>query len=309
MIVAIILLFNNANSQNIRHVTLFPQNYNSAFAGINKCKNISLTNNFHYITTRQYFYSNSLLFDGYFNKISGSLLFKINNLSSSDKIFTTQSLDIAYSYHIKLNRKYMLSAAVGTKIISENFNNNLLIFPQMLDLWSNTILPNTENIPAYKSKTINFNSGLVFWSKKCYLSTSVNNFFPVNIHEPQTNIVLFTVFFERKYFKINSDILYKINSAFFYSQFKVEAYNGIMFDILDFRLGLLSKQSFIYNNLSNGILFTVGVNFNIIIIDYSYEFFYSGFYAPLSSNSEISLKFILNCSENNNNNTIKCPAY
>ncbi|MBN2663646.1 MAG: type IX secretion system membrane protein PorP/SprF [Bacteroidales bacterium] len=303
------VLTNTMLSQNLRHVVLLPQNYNSAFAGINKCKNLSFSNNIHFITNGQYFYSNSLIFDGYFNKISGGLLIKIKNSSAPDNVFNSQNIDIAYSYHLRLNRKYMISFALGTQFKSENFNNNVLIFPNMIDLWSYNIASSTEFIPSYKSKSINFNTGAVFWSKNFYLSTSVNNFLPINVQEPLINNVLFTLLFERKKIELNSNMDLSINSATFYTSKKIEAYNGLIFSILNFDIGALSKQNFSSNYFSHGAIFLLAIAINKLKMEYSYEFYYSGFYAPFSSNSEITLKYTLNCSEKHNNNTINCPTY
>lgn len=305
----LIVLSNTLYSQNLRHVVLLPQNYNTAFAGINKCKNLSLSNNIHYINNGQYFYSNSLIFDGYFNKISGGFLMKIKNSTAPNNIFNSKSLIFAYSYHLRLNRKYMISFAIGTQFKSENFNSSVLIFPNMMNLWSNNILPSTEYFPSYKSKSFNFNAGLVFWSKNFYLSTSVNNFLTLNIQEPLINNVLYTILIERKEIELNPKMFLSTNSVFFYTNKRIETYNGLIFSFLNFDIGALSKQNFSSNYFSNGAIFLFAIALNKLKIEYSYEFYYSGFYAPFSSNSEITLKYTLNCTEKHNNNTINCPTY
>ncbi len=308
-VILFLFLTNSSFSQELRQFSIIPQNYNSAFAGINKCKNINFSNRIHLLSIGQFFYSNSLIADGYFNKLSGALLLKISNSSAPDNVFNSQSISFAYSYHLKLSKKYMMSLSLGTQYLSENFNNNNLIFPDMLSVWSSTVSQSAEFVPAYRNKTINFNAGAIFWTQNYYLSTSVNNFLPLNLNQDKINNVLITILGERKNIGIYNNVLMSINSAVFMSNYFIDVSNGLTLSVLKFNFGAFTKQNLTRGYLSNGVLCLIGFNFNRLNIAYSYDFYYSGVNISQSSNSEITIKYILKCNEKDINNTINCPAY
>lgn len=299
----------NSKAQEVRQFSVLPHNYNIGFAGISKCKNINLSNNIHPLNLNQFFYSNTLIYEGYQPKLSGGILIKFNNQTYPDNVFSHQKFSFGYSYHLMLNNKYRISFGLETQFYTEKFSTDKLIFSKMINLWNNNLLLSTENILPYTSKQISFNTGLVFWAKDFYLSTSVNNFLPIYLQEPKKSIVLITLFSERKNIKLNQSLFLKLNSAFFYSNYNITSYNGFVLNIFNTSIGVASIQNIMMKSLSNGVQLFFGIEYNKILIGFSNEFYYSGFYSTINTNSELSLKFQLNCNQNKTDYTIKCPAY
>ncbi len=296
-------------SQNIKQFYKVPQYYNTAFAGINKCSNIISLNKIHPVYKDVLFFSNSLIFDAYFRKIFGAVYLSATNESTPNNIYNTKEFKFAYTYHVQISGKYMISLSVGTKYFNEYFNENNIILPSMLNLWTNSVSSLNDNIPSYKYKYLGFNTGIVFWTQKFYLSTSVNNFWTIELAEENNKFTSLEIFFEKRRFIENKKIFFSLNSAFFAINKSYSIYNGLNFKYYNVNFGTFLKNVFNRNYISNGLLFSLGYDFNKIKITYSFDFFFSGLYRKRASSSEISLKFYFNCTEKDINNTIKCPTY
>jgi Type IX secretion system membrane protein PorP/SprF len=286
-----------------------PQYYNSAFAGIEKCSNIVVSNNIHPVISGINFISNDLFLDTYVPKISGGLKFDVSRVSSPNNVFSSTNFAFAYAYHNKIYKKLRFSMSVQVKYNQESFKLSNLIFPNMITPYSNVLLPSNELVASRLFRSIIFGGGLVLYNNNLYFSGFVDNFYSIYINDEiitKTRLVLLT---EKQLLKKKNNYVLKLNSAMIISKYFQNFSTGLIFQLKQVEIGLFSLQNFYNKSLVNGMNSYFAYNYNQLSIGYSHSFFTGNLYNKKSSTHEIHLKLRFNCREKKNNNTIICPAY
>ena len=307
----IILLstFFNISAQEFEQFYTMPQYYNSAFAGIEKCSNISTNNHFHPIVNGVHFLSNNLLLDIYISEISGGLKFSLTRSSTPDNIFTSLDFAFGYSYHLKLSKKIRLALSIQTTFIQKNINSSNLIYPSSISPFSNTVIPNNEPIINNLYRNFNFASGFVLYNRKSYFSIFVDNFYSLYIENKQTqntNLVLLT---EKQAITLPHKFFINISSIIIISKNFKNFSTGMIIKNKQFKLGLFSKQNILESSFTNGLGSFLSYSYGNLTIGYTYSFYFGNIYNKKSSAHELQLKLRFKCGEKNKNNTIICPAY
>lgn len=309
LFIVFILGLTKISAQEFYQFYNIPQYYNSAFSGIEKCSNIVLSNNIHPVSSGINFVSNDLFVDFYVPKISGGLKLDISKTSSPNNVFSSTNFAFAYSYHNKILKKIRFSMSIQVKYNQESFKVSDLIFPNMITPYSNIIFSSNELIVSRLFSNFIFAGGFVLYNENSYFSAFVDNFYSVYINDEiniRNNLVLLT---EKQLFKKKNNYTLKLNSSIIICKYFQSFSTGLIFQLKQVEIGLFSLQNVYNKSLENGLNSYFAYNFNNISIGYSYSFFTGNLYNKKSSTHEVSLKFRFNCRENNNNNTIICPAY
>ncbi|MBN2891839.1 MAG: type IX secretion system membrane protein PorP/SprF [Bacteroidales bacterium] len=305
----IIFLFVDVYGQDFIQFQNIPQHYNSAFAGINKCSNIVLTNNFHHVAPSLNFFSNTLIIDTHVPLVSGGIKLEIEKFSTPGNVFSNTYLSFAYAYQNKFNKKNRFSLSLQGTFFQENINISNLVFSNMIDIYSNTLEPNSEIFANNVLRGVFFGGGAVFYGKSYYFSFFVENFFSIYATTPKKNDWNLSLIAEKQLIKTNKKYNLHYNSAFFFNRQFLSISNGVVISNDIIGCGMFVKELLFDNNLTNALSPYFTLNYKNISIGYSYSFYLGTLLKKHSSEHELNLKIRFNCREKNGNNTIICPAY
>ena len=307
--IIVFFAFSTISAQKFEQFYNIPHYYNSAFAGIEKCSDISFNNNFLPIVGTQNFYNNNLLLNLYLPKISGGLKFGVSKKTSPQNVFSSLNLAFAYSYHFKISTNHHLSLSLQSKYNQESFNSSNLIFPNMITPYSNIILSNNEPILNKTYRNFEFAGGFVLYNKNSYFSIYLDDFYSLYIEEKghaESTVIFLT---EKIIYQKRSKFEIVLNSAIFLSKNYYNFSTGIILKTKQLNFGLFSKQNLFETNLANGLETYFAYNYKNLVIAYSYDFYFGNLLKTKSSLHEIHLKLRFRCKEKTKNNTIICPAY
>jgi type IX secretion system PorP/SprF family membrane protein len=285
---------------------------NPAFAGSHGCARFSLNyrNEWPKISGNYQTYSAS--YDQYFKSISGGIGVLVTHDEQGQGTIKTSMLGLAYSYHLKLSRKFSLLFGARAAWYQKSLDWDKLTFGDMIDPRKGFIFQTGDEKRGGNAGFFDASGGILGYSKHFYIGAAVHH-----LNRPNESMIIGNSPMPMRFtghmgadIKIGSKSKYN-NGTSIMPSIIYQYQNGFQ----EINIGTYLK----YSNLTIGAWFrnrdafilAVGINTGTFKVGYSYDITVSKLNNGISGGShEVSLGFNLNCKAKPVTfRTISCPSF
>lgn len=280
---------------------------NPSYTGTSNCP--QFTGNFKY---QNIYNLKSFSYNQYIKKINSAFgILLLNNKQGSGAISNT-SVSGIYSYRLKFKKKRKMMLAIQISYNQYNINTKDLIFSDMIDPLTNTILQNSnENQIIYNNNHIDFSTGYAYVSQKYRFGIALHHLFSSNqdenyLYSPMKITIHFGKYFTKKNFN-KTRIKYTFIPEII---FRKQSYFNEF--ILGFNL-IIKKiygSIWIKNNVTLSTfspVVTAGLILSKFRISYTYDISLSKYISLPINSHQISISYLLDCKQKiKSKNTIFC---
>jgi type IX secretion system PorP/SprF family membrane protein len=285
---------------------------NPAFAGSHGCARFSLNyrNEWPKISGNYQTYSAS--YDQYFKSISGGIGVLVTHDEQGQGTIKTSMLGLAYSYHLKLSRKFSLLFGARAAWYQKSLDWDKLTFGDMIDPRKGFIYQTGDEKRGGNAGFFDASGGILGYSKHFYIGAAVHH-----LNRPNESMIIGNSPMPMRFtghmgadIKIGSKSKYN-NGTSIMPSIIYQYQNGFQ----EINIGTYLK----YSNLTIGAWFrnrdafilAVGINTGTFKVGYSYDITVSKLNNGISGGShEVSLGFNLNCKAKPVTfRTISCPSF
>jgi type IX secretion system PorP/SprF family membrane protein len=278
---------------------------NPAFAGAEKKIRIVSTSRNQYTTLNHNYKTTAFSVDGYLPKYNGGLALIASYDLAGDGFLQTINLAGIYSYHIPVNRKWNINAALQGGIIQRTYDLNKLKFEDQFSEFvgfSNLPSKDVNNLGFQGIVFPNFSFGMLAYNKTFYGGFSVHNLFEPNQTFISSSSGNNEVPLSRRY-SANMGINIFLNKTRFAENNNLISPNILIMNQLNFyqiNLGLyLKNKAFTIGTWlrqtsrnSDAMIFLLGVKLPNFRIGYSYDLPLTK--VVIGGSHELSLIFLIN---------------
>jgi type IX secretion system PorP/SprF family membrane protein len=278
---------------------------NPAFAGAEKKIRIVSTSRNQYTTLNHNYKTTAFSVDGYLPKYNGGLALIASYDLAGDGFLQTINLAGIYSYHIPVNRKWNINAALQGGIIQRTYDLNKLKFEDQFSEFvgfSNLPSKDVNNLGFQGIVFPNFSFGMLAYNKTFYGGFSVHNLFEPNQTFISSSSGNNKVPLSRRY-SANMGINIFLNKTRFAENNNLISPNILIMNQLNFyqiNLGLyLKNKAFTIGTWlrqtsrnSDAMIFLLGVKLPNFRIGYSYDLPLTK--VVIGGSHELSLIFLIN---------------
>ena len=291
---------------------------NPAFAGAKNCPRFVMNHRNQWPSISGAYVTNSFSYDQYVESVSGGIAVMVTNDMAGGNTINWSTLNLVYSYHWKLSRKFqVLLGAQGTW--NQKFINwSELSFGDQIDPRRGFVYRTGDqprgNVLDNNWGTRGFfdvSTGCVGYSNNFYFGAAAKH-----INRPQESMILGDARMPIRYtFHAGSTINFPSDSPF---GGKTSISPNIIYTYQDgfmqLNLGLYYKYSILTGGIwwreGDAFILTLGLEMDRFNFGYSYDITTS----PLTNNSggshELSLSYVLNCKKKTKRyRTISCPSF
>ncbi len=285
---------------------------NPAFSGSHGCARFSLNyrNEWPKISGNYQTYSAS--YDQYFKSISGGIGVLITHDEQGQGTIKTSMLGLAYSYHLKLSRKFSLMFGARAAWYQKSLDWDKLTFGDMIDPRKGFIFQTGDEKRGGNAGFFDASGGILGYSKHFFVGAAVHH-----LNRPNESMIIGNSPMPMRFtghmgadIKIGSKSKYN-NGTSIMPSIIYQYQNGFQ----EINIGTYLK----YSNLTIGAWFrnrdafilAVGINTGTFKVGYSYDITVSKLNNGISGGShEVSLGFNLNCKAKPVTfRTISCPSF
>jgi len=285
---------------------------NPAFSGSHGCARFSLNyrNEWPKISGNYQTYSAS--YDQYFRSISGGIGVLVTHDEQGQGTIKTSMLGLAYSYHLKLSRKFSLLFGARAAWYQKSLDWDKLTFGDMIDPRKGFIFQTGDEKRGGNAGFFDASGGILGYSKHFYIGAAVHH-----LNRPNESMIIGNSPMPMRFtghmgadIKIGSKSKYN-NGTSIMPSIIYQYQNGFQ----EINIGTYLK----YSNLTIGAWFrnrdafilAVGINTGTFKVGYSYDVTVSKLNNGISGGShEVSLGFNLNCKAKPVTfRTISCPSF
>ena len=285
---------------------------NPAFSGSHGCARFSLNyrNEWPKISGNYQTYSAS--YDQYFRSISGGIGVLVTHDEQGQGTIKTSMLALAYSYHLKLSRKFSLLFGARAAWYQKSLDWDKLTFGDMIDPRKGFIFQTGDEKRGGNAGFFDASGGILGYSKHFYIGAAVHH-----LNRPNESMIIGNSPMPMRFtghmgadIKIGSKSKYN-NGTSIMPSIIYQYQNGFQ----EINIGTYLK----YSNLTIGAWFrnrdafilAVGINTGTFKVGYSYDVTVSKLNNGISGGShEVSLGFNLNCKAKPVTfRTISCPSF
>jgi type IX secretion system PorP/SprF family membrane protein len=316
--IMVLYLLCNATNTVIAQDPTFTQFYanpiylNPAFSGSHGCARFSLNyrNEWPKISGNYQTYSAS--YDQYFKSISGGIGVLITHDEQGQGTIKTSMLGLAYSYHLKLSRKFSLMFGARAAWYQKSLDWDKLTFGDMIDPRKGFIFQTGDEKRGGNAGFFDASGGILGYSKHFFVGAAVHH-----LNRPNESMIIGNSPMPMRFtghmgadIKIGSKSKYN-NGTSIMPSIIYQYQNGFQ----EINIGTYLK----YSNLTIGAWFrnrdafilAVGINTGTFKVGYSYDITVSKLNNGISGGShEVSLGFNLNCKAKPVTfRTISCPSF
>ncbi|MFK8038433.1 MAG: PorP/SprF family type IX secretion system membrane protein [Crocinitomicaceae bacterium] len=291
---------------------------NPALAGAENCPRFVMNHRNQWPSVSGAYVTNSFSYDQYIDAIDGGIAVMVTNDMAGGNTLNWSTLNLAYSYHWKLSRKFSVLAGVQTTWNQKFVNWGVLSFGDQIDPRRGFIYTSGDfkrgNEVGDNWTTRGFfdlSAGLVGYSDKFYFGFAAKH-----INRPDESLLLnsarmpimFTIHagtdikfgddanFDRKA-ALSPNILYTYQNGF------MQLNLGLYYKYSIFTLGAWWREG-------DSFILTTGVKLDRMTFGYSYDITTSPLTNSSGGSHELSLGYILNCKKKTKRfRTLSCPSF
>ncbi len=295
-----------------------PVYLNPALAGNRICPRLTLNYRNQFPALGDHYVSYNAGYDAYSSMLSGgvAVLAGIDNTGP----LASFSLNGVYSYHLQINRKLSMNAALQAGYFQYRLNWDKLIFEDMIETGTGEIIAGNEVQPARLNVgDVDFSTGMVLgYNEKYYLGAAVHHittpdlsFYQGNISRLAARLTLHA----GAIFDLDQDIPGRENDNFslspnivYMQQGDFHQLNGGMYvNFYPFVTGLWLRHNF---ENPDALIALLGFQQREFKVGYSFDFTLSKLGLPAGGAHEISFVWFLPCPKKEfKYNAIKCPSF
>jgi len=287
---------------------------NPAYAGIDYCPRFMLSHRNQWPGLQFPYLTYNATFDKYIESLKGGIGIRFMKDEQGSGVFNQLSLDLIYSYHVKLSQKASLKFAFETSLFQKSQNTTDLVFYNMLDPVQGNIYPNSESINQEKFSTIDFSSGILFNYNRNFFGLSVAHI-PQNLVEGHNEFLplkltahVGTVIPLDKNDSKQIKFIFEPNLVVISQKGQTLIQYGTYFDINQLSFGLFYKHNMQFR--INDLIASFHMRFSKFEFGYSYDVYLFNRYGQTLNSHEISIVYILPCDKKiRKYNTISCPSF
>jgi len=295
-----------------------PVYLNPAFAGNRICPRISLSYRNQYPALGSHFVTYSAGFDTYVNSLSGGVAV----LTTADMTgpLASYSGSAVYSYHLKINEKFSMNAALQAGYYQYRLNWDQLIFEDMIETGTGEIISGNEiQPPKLHVGDVDFSTGMVVgYDEKYYIGAAVHHitspdlaFYQGNISRLDARLTIHAgAVFDLKQAQPGSenDNLSISPNVVYMQQGDFHQLNGGMYlNFYPFVAGLWMRHNF---ENPDALIAMLGFQQKEFKVGYSFDFTLSKLGLPAGGAHEISFVWFLPCPKKEfKYKAIKCPSF
>ncbi|MFA5972618.1 MAG: type IX secretion system membrane protein PorP/SprF [Lentimicrobiaceae bacterium] len=295
-----------------------PVYLNPAFAGNRICPRISLSYRNQYPALGSHFVTYSAGFDTYVSSLSGGVAV----LTTADMTgpLASYSGSAVYSYHLKINEKFSMNAALQAGYYQYRLNWDQLIFEDMIETGTGEIISGNEiQPPKLHVGDVDFSTGMVVgYDEKYYLGAAVHHitspdlaFYQGNISRLDARLTIHAgAVFDLKQAQPGSenDNLSISPNVVYMQQGDFHQLNGGMYlNFYPFVAGLWMRHNF---ENPDALIAMLGFQQKEFKVGYSFDFTLSKLGLPAGGAHEISFVWFLPCPKKEfKYKAIKCPSF
>ena len=152
-----------------------PLYLNPAFAGSDEYTRLSLNYRTILPTSFGDYSTYSASVDKYYDALSGGVGFQIMNDRQAQGLLNDLSLNLMYSYHAKLKKRWAVAAGFRIGYNIKSLNGQGLVYPDMIDPVTGASESGMESGISQKSLYFDFSFGLLTWYDNYYMGISVDH--------------------------------------------------------------------------------------------------------------------------------------
>jgi type IX secretion system PorP/SprF family membrane protein len=285
---------------------------NPAFAGSHGCARFSLNYRNEWPKVSGNYQTYSASYDQYFKSISGGIGVLVTHDEQGQGTIKTSMLGLAYSYHLKLSRKFSLLFGARAAWYQKSLDWDKLTFGDMIDPRKGFIFQTGDEKRGGNAGFFDASGGILGYSKHFYIGAAVHH-----LNRPNESMIIGNSPMPMRFtghmgadIKIGSKSKYN-NGTSIMPSIIYQYQNGFQ----EINIGTYLK----YSNLTIGAWFrnrdafilAVGINTGTFKVGYSYDITVSKLNNGISGGShEVSLGFNLNCKAKPVTfRTISCPSF
>jgi type IX secretion system PorP/SprF family membrane protein len=296
-----------------------PVYLNPALAGNRICPRITLNYRNQFPSLGGHYVTYSAGFDTYVNSLSGGVAV----LTTADMTgpLASYSGSAVYSYHLKINEKFTMNAAIQAGYYQYRLNWEKLIFEDMIQTGTGEIISGSEVQPAKLNVgDVDFSTGMVLgYDERFYLGAAVHHitspdlaFYQGNISrlDPRITIHGGAIFNlkqstipgrENDNFSLSPNIVYMQQGKFH------QLNSGMYVNFYPFVSGLWLRHNF---ENPDALIVLLGFQQPEFKVGYSFDFTLSKMGLPAGGAHEISFVWFLPCPKKEfKYKAIKCPSF
>ena len=291
---------------------------NPALAGSENCPRFVMNHRNQWPSISGAYVTNSFSYDQYIDAIDGGIAVMVTNDMAGGNTLNWSTLNVAYSYHWKLTRKFSVLAGVQATWNQKFVNWSALSFGDQieprrgfiyksLDVPRGNVLENNWGTRGF----FDVSAGLVGYTKNFYFGVSAKH-----LNRPEESLILndarmpvrYTVhggadikfgddtYFERKA-SVSPNILYSYQDGFM--QLNV----GLYYKYSIFTAGVWWREG-------DSFIVTTGIKLDRMTFGYSYDITTSPLTNSSGGSHELSLGYIINCKKKTKRfRTLSCPSF
>lgn len=283
---------------------------NPAFAGAEKKIRLVSTSRSQYTTLNNNYKTTAFSIDGYLPKYNGGLALLASYDLAGDGFLQTINLAGVYSYHLSVNRKWNINAALQGAIVQRTYDINKLKFEDQFSEFvgfSNLPSKDVSNLGFQGVMFPNFSFGMLAYNKAFYGGFAIHNLFEPNqtfisssngsnevpLSRRFTANMGLNIFLNKTRFVENSNLLSPnilIMSQLNYYQINL----GLYLKNKGFTIGTWLRQT---SKNSDAMIFLLGLKLPNFRIGYSYDLPLTK--VAIGGSHELSLIFLINPNHKN----------
>jgi type IX secretion system PorP/SprF family membrane protein len=291
---------------------------NPALAGSENCPRFSMNHRNQWPEISGAYVTNSFSYDQYIEALDGGIAVMVTNDMAGGNTLNWSTLNLAYSYHWKLTRKFSVLAGLQTTWNQKFVNWNVLSFGDQIDPRRGFIYTTGDqprgNVLDNNWGTRGFfdvSAGVVGFSDKFYFGFAAKH-----LNRPEESLILnearmpirYTLHagteilfgdatnFDRKA-SISPNILYTYQNGF------MQLNLGLYYKYSIFTVGAWWREG-------DSFILTTGIKIDKMQFGYSYDITISPLTNQSGGSHELSLGYVLNCKKKTKRfRTLSCPSF
>lgn len=158
-----------------------PLYLNPAFAGSSNCPrvNINYRNEF---PVQNVFQTYAASYDQYVEGLNGGIGLQLMQDEAGDGTFTTTDVNLIYSYHLKVSRKFRIMAGMQAGFKQLNLDWNSLTFPDQIDPFRGFVRETAELQPGNTNVGLfDLSAGIVGYTERFYFGFAAHHLTSPNV--------------------------------------------------------------------------------------------------------------------------------